>query len=432
MLAELADRNGRVSQAAHFPSAAAAAADRAVFADRTMHAFSRIDLGAEIVVKIDRGGLAANLFYTESCRFRNCKKVILPSPIATPMLVVCAGHHEVERPLRVTGADYAPLLRGISHLVFSELKTKKALWQHAVRIYPAAPGLFEVILRVLGMRRDQAREGDTNATFVRHFVEIYDADLIAMLLAFQRFDSSSAHIGSGLIKRYSATATIHMVIAPLAVHVETRRSDGTSTLTLRVCSSIRTCAQPPSWVLAPNFHVPVERLELQRAFSRSIAAVFDAMSLRQRGEFGNDRDYAAVLDEHALVADECVALQTELAAEHKATEAKRRRDERVAANADAGAAPPPPRPRAAAAGAPRPAQGETVAQARNRFLAESGVRRGKYLRGNETRDELETRIAARLRHLEAVGEDSGSDIPLLFLQQALEEHEELDLYGMED
>ena len=429
MLAELADRNGRVSLPGHPPSAAAAAADRAVFADRTMHAFSRIDLGAEIVVKIDRGGLAANLFYTESCRFRNCKKVILPSPIATPMLVVCAGHHEVERPLRVIGADYAPLLRGISHLVFSELKTKHALWQHAVRIFPAAPGLFEVILRVLGMRRDQAREGDTNATFVRHFVEIYDADLIAMLLAFQRFDSSSAHIGNGLIKRYSATATIHMVIAPLTVHVETRRSDGTSTLTLRVCSSIRTCAQPPSWVLAPNFHVPVERLELQRAFSRSIAAVFDAMSQRQRGEFGHDRDYAAVLDEHALVADECVALQTELAAEHKAAEAVRRRDERAAANA--GAARPPPRARAAAAGASRPAQGETVAQARNRFLAESGVRRDKYLRGNETRDELEKRSAARLRHLEAAGEDTGSDIPLLFMQQALEQLEELDLNEMD-
>jgi hypothetical protein len=189
--------------------------------------------------------------------------------------------------------------------------------------------------------------------------------------------------------------------------------------------------------LGPSFHVPENQIELQHNFGRTISALFGAMFMRQRGTIGSDSEYTAVLDDHALAADACVALQTKLAAEHKVEVAARRRAETAAANAAAGAAVRrrPPRPptaaaAAAAAAAMPAAQEETRSQARNRRLADlcraSGARRETYLEGNETRDALMLRVQTRLQYLETFQKDPESDIPLLFLQQALDELDEDD------
>jgi hypothetical protein len=427
VLLEMAEKNGRwdaIRPGGPAALASAAAAAPSALSERTLRSISGIDLGAEILLKIDGGGMAVNLYRTESCPVRKCIKVISPSAQATPLLMVCAGHHQVERPLRIIGADYAPLLRGLTRQVFDALSTRNALWQHPILLSPAAPGLFEVILRVLGIRCDQARLDNTNATFIRRSHAIYDADIIAMLFAFQRFDSSQAFSGNGLIKRWSATPTVHMVIAPLTLELETRRSDKTSKLTLRVCSSIRTRSAPDeNWVLAPNFHVPKDQLELQHHFGRTISALFGAMFARQCGNIGNDRAYTAIIDEHALAADACIELQTRLAAEYKAEVASNRRKAKADANSAAGAAvhrqprlPPPALPAA---------HDENPAQARNRRLADlcraSGARRIMYLDGSESREALLLRVQNRLRHLETVQKSPDTDVPLLFFQQALDE-----------
>ena len=428
LLCEMGNASGRIEQhvADRGPGAAAAAASPSPFAERTIQAVSSIDLGSEIIVKIGRGDVAARLYRTESCLVKGCNKVILPSPHATPLLMICAGHHEIERPLRIFGADYSPLLRGLAQQVFDLLKTKNPVWQAPVSMFPAPQGLFDTILFVLGLNRNHVRVDRSNATFVKHSFEIYDLDRISMLLAFQRFDNSRVHCGNGLIKRSFQTDTVQMVIAPLTVHLETRRSDRTATLILRVCSSIRTRPAPnETWVLSPAFHIPLPHIGMQHDFCRSISALYGAMDLRQRGQIASDKDYTVLVDKHAHWAEACVRMQVILAAEHKEVTAAARRASIAKRNEDAGAAAPVRRARARALLAAAAAvQGDNPSQARDRRLAElcrvSGARRETFLEGSETRQVLADRIAARVQYLTGQEQDLDDDIPLLFFQQQLE------------